>query len=1581
MYSPRGSPAALTVKRAEDPLPNLEAHEVQAKLRQISKLNASGELSVRDIITLYALSSVISSESARDVDSYEQNAAAVLVQLIALRHSRLSQRSFPDQDTKWSHLQAFMSRFCRASLEALQAWPEDLISTKWDGFDLFDGRLFSTVATQIGNISLPQQVVQELAEISNHLQFLSSVDVSKYIPTHGTSPALKGTGTGTENPGSVSVAPSSVLAFSHPVLDEYLEKVKLETTAVNPPTSPPRVFQELVHWHNAKKSLDPKTLPRPKGFFARRREQKFRADTIAYSASLTGASGKNIDPEIIITAVAGKANSKRANDMNKLSKALARSKLQDRPMSGKEKALEQVRLLKTKKASDRSDAIINSWSERCSEFEKETSLTARYLKVDKYLLGLSQSHLGVVGAEVSLYLCGILWRIQDACKPSQLKSSVLALLWHRMMSTLKLNLTREVFSDLSTLSESFRTPLNSLINGMLLARPLPFRPPFDKDFAKTRLVARPLEFQILECGPYLERSFDSAPDERVLFEPDAWQRKVLNAIDAKRSLLVVAPTSAGKTFISFYAMKKTLQSNDDDILVYVAPTKALVNQIAAEIQARFTKSYNHSGRSVWAIHTRDYRVNNPTGCQVLVTVPSILQIMLLTPANEKSFSKRIKWIIFDEVHCIQQSDEGVIWEQLLLLAPCPLIALSATIGNPIEFKEWLQEVQRRKGFEFEMVMHSSRYSDLRKFYHNPEPLLTEFKGLSPIERLPLPGLDSGSAEKSPFLPVHPIGSIVDRSRETLADTSLEPSDCLSLWNCMAKHQNDQYRVSKSLSPEESLPNPVTKSDIVLWESALKDTLSEWISDSKSPFQVVQNDLRGTRWLEILSTHSGEDHWPSLKAIAGPDVSTKSVFSLVVDLRSSGALPAILFNYDRVNCEQTVRNLLDILEMAEAKFKENDPTWKAKIAVFEKWQSTVEASKRKAAKAPKTGSRQQGQEVAEGATKTDMQRDEANRETSKWASFDPEAPLPEFSFADTTKMTQAEFQERVDSINKDSVPPEFIKALRRGLGVHHAGMNRGYRQVVELLFRKGYLSVVVATGTLALGINMPCKTTVFTGDSVYLTALNYRQASGRAGRRGFDLLGNVVFHDMPPYRAFDIMSARLPDLRGQFPTSVTLVMRLFILLHGTENSQFASDAVKALLTQNRLFLGGPAAEMSTVHHLRFTIDYLQRQHLLSDTGVPINFCGLVGHLYYTENAVFAFHALLKEGFFHDLCTNINNPAKQQGILLEIVLVLCHLFWRIPCHRYQDEAWIHKVKRSSSVVLLPNLPSKAAEILDGHNRQTLDIFHGYVRSYAVQHLSTTPDNELPFTKIKVAPAEHVDLATVLPSVLPPTTVRSSFSALSGFQDGFKSIHELCETVRAGVFLEESAIPYIPIAPKETNGMPWNAYLLDFFKHGDMGALVRDNGIKGGDVWFRLKDFSLVLASIIASLSNFLDPNAEIDGAGVDMDDEMETGEFDEGEHVCEDLDKVLPVVSAHVVNKTPAAGKKKKVVVTSWEDESSDSDSDSETRPGAVSQDPSKGDSTSFGVPSWEEDGKSLKNVHLAFSMVQEQFERKFRKIFA
>ncbi|KAM4058821.1 DEAD/DEAH box helicase [Hirsutella rhossiliensis] len=392
------------------------------------------------------------------------------------------------------------------------------------------------------------------------------------------------------------------------------------------------------------------------------------------------------------------------------------------------------------------------WDERCHEIQAERNLIKRFLKADKYLACLSKEDTAIIGAEVTLYTCNILASLildekRRGAGPSVM--SLFAMMWSRTLEIGLVQLSPQCLSQLESFSKALHIPLPTTVaaTSSRSGRKLPFQDILAASATETELSLQPFEFQLKHCGPYLERSFDPSIDPRVPnFRPDAWQRKVLDAIDADKSLLVVAPTSAGKTFISFYAMKKVLQSSDDGILVYVAPTKALVNQIAAEIQARFSKSYTNNGRSVWAIHTRDYRINNPTGCQILVTVPHILQIMLLAPSNAEratSWSRRVRRIIFDEVHCIGQADDGVVWEQLLLLAPCPIIALSATVGNPLEFKAWLEASEKVKGVELEMIVHSLRYSDLRKFTYSPPNENYIFRGLMAAEGLQIPGLDEG----------------------------------------------------------------------------------------------------------------------------------------------------------------------------------------------------------------------------------------------------------------------------------------------------------------------------------------------------------------------------------------------------------------------------------------------------------------------------------------------------------------------------------------------------------------------------------------------------------------------------------------------------------------------------------------------------------------------------------------------------------------------------------------------------------------------------------------------------------------------
>lgn len=429
-----------------------------------------------------------------------------------------------------------------------------------------------------------------------------------------------------------------------------------------------------------------------------------------------------------------------------------------------------------------------------------------------------------------------------------------------------------------------------------------------------------VDFQLLHCGPYMDRHLDAQPDPRVSsFVPDGWQRKVLDELDANRSVFVVAPTSAGKTFISFYAMEQVLREGNDGVLVYVAPTKALVNQIAAEIQARFKKQYPHAGKSVWAIHTRDYRVNNPTGCQILVTVPHILQIMLLAPTNAKSWAPRLKRIIFDEIHSIGAAEDGVVWEQLLLLAPSPVICLSATVGNPEQFSDWLADIQKVSNTTLTMIKHSTRYSDLRKYVYQPPPKFT-FVGLQKSQDVGL-GLDGVQGLKF----FHPIASLVDKSRGMPDDLALEPRDCLMLWKAMCKYETGTYKVPNSLDPKH-LPANIKKADIFQWEKDLKVSLIEWMIDEKSPFDKVVQDLTAITMYQDEPKTTQLDQQQILNGNDGQVETDESdlcstTLPLLFQLHQQQALPAILFNYDRKGCEDIAYHLLGQLKEAEDRWKQ------------------------------------------------------------------------------------------------------------------------------------------------------------------------------------------------------------------------------------------------------------------------------------------------------------------------------------------------------------------------------------------------------------------------------------------------------------------------------------------------------------------------------------------------------------------------------------------------------------------------------------------------------------------------------------
>lgn len=116
--------------------------------------------------------------------------------------------------------------------------------------------------------------------------------------------------------------------------------------------------------------------------------------------------------------------------------------------------------------------------------------------------------------------------------------------------------------------------------------------------------------------------------------------------------------------------------------------------------------------------------------------------------------------------------------------------------------------------------------------------------------------------------------------------------------------------------------------------------------------------------------------------------------------------------------------------------------------------------------------------------------------------------------------------------------EMKKLLRHGLGIHHAGLLPKYRVIVEKLAQRGLLKVICGTDTLGVGVNVPIRTVLFTqlfkfgGQSTKTLAVrDFKQISGRAGRRGFDDIGYVVAQ-APAHVIENIKTERKAKAKGK-----------------------------------------------------------------------------------------------------------------------------------------------------------------------------------------------------------------------------------------------------------------------------------------------------------------------------------------------------------------------------------------------------------------------------------------------------------------
>ena len=204
------------------------------------------------------------------------------------------------------------------------------------------------------------------------------------------------------------------------------------------------------------------------------------------------------------------------------------------------------------------------------------------------------------------------------------------------------------------------------------------------------------------------------------FVLDAYQRVAIDHLDAGRSVVVCAPTGAGKTVVAEHAIRGALARGQSS--VYTTPLKALSNQKRADLARTF-------GVTV-GLMTGD-RVENPHAPIVVMTT-EVLRALLLSQAEVVA---RVAVIVLDEFHWIQDPQRGGVWEEVVIAAPpaTTLVCLSATLPGAAVVHEWMERVHGPTG----LVEETTRPVELTLLYalgnprRDPPALVPFFEGGRP----------------------------------------------------------------------------------------------------------------------------------------------------------------------------------------------------------------------------------------------------------------------------------------------------------------------------------------------------------------------------------------------------------------------------------------------------------------------------------------------------------------------------------------------------------------------------------------------------------------------------------------------------------------------------------------------------------------------------------------------------------------------------------------------------------------------------------------------------------------------------------
>ena len=590
------------------------------------------------------------------------------------------------------------------------------------------------------------------------------------------------------------------------------------------------------------------------------------------------------------------------------------------------------------------------------------------------------------------------------------------------------------------------------------------------------------------------------------FKLEPWQCRILEAIDNRSSAVVCAPTSSGKTLLSTYTCKLAKGT-----VLFVLPSEVLVWQIAA--------TYYEFFRGNVTICTDQITFQEVTGdAQVYIGTPLALERSITKARGvagqemtkgEREFMildggySQFDYLVLDEVHTLN-GPEGDALQRIIKSCNCPCLALSATIGNATQLRDWFEKVTNEHiqattidADDEEVILqeHYARFINLQRY------VVTESEG-------------KDGRKKQKLVKLQPVAAMtperLKNEPELISALSMTPTDMINLWTRM-----------KSIFPStvlEELDDP---------DNFFKAKLGE--SQRITLNQTKEYETRLKQRLTALS-ESHPDLYERLRMaqVPPPLKAMKDVSDIMYDvasqLKKSELLPAVAFQLDTYGAFDMFKTLLARLESEQvAEF----PNYRSDLIKLAREKAAMR--KVAAGKADRVNAVEAEEEAKAGFEDSSLISEDTTKPHDKYVLSPPGKRL-NFNEVEDIIADMRKSGEKVD------INHALIRGLRRGIAIYTNEVGFScYRRQVQMLAQNGRIAVVFSDDALAYGVNMPFRSCIFCGDmGDALTPLIAQQMQGRAGRRGMDVQGNVIYLGMEWPYIENLMLGQISQVTGKEP---------------------------------------------------------------------------------------------------------------------------------------------------------------------------------------------------------------------------------------------------------------------------------------------------------------------------------------------------------------------------------------------------------------------------------------------------------------